>query len=929
MASLQGLPSLLGATLHPATAKEAEKSLRLLEPTPGFAPALLELVTSDAVDSGSRLAGAILFKNFVRTRYIDENGNYLIAEGEVALIKSTILDAMLLLPLEALRLQLIELVLLIAELDFPHRWDLLVTDLVLRLLELDWNKNRGVLAVAHSIFKRWRPLFPLDDLFLEIQHVLQGFQEPFLQLLLKADTLLADTTGPAAAPLWDCLLLLTKIYYDLNCQDIPEFFETHMKEGMAVMHKYLGHTSSDAQVTAVRYSICELITLYATRYAEDFAPLTKLFVETVWGVLTLVLGDSSYDMLVAKALQFMDAVVKLSEFTPMFALEQALTEIVERILLPNVRIRDLDVEMFEDEPIEYIRRDLDEGSDTRRAATTEFLRLLKDLVDERLVTNVTMKYTEQFMESYTQNPARWQDKDTAVYLYTAVAAKGAITGQGVTSTNMLLDIVGFFTLHIAKDLVAPHGLIHPLLKVDAIHFLYVFRNQLTKQQLVEAFGMLAQHLDLQWDYVVYTYTAITIEKILLIHKEGRLVFSRDDVVPIAGGLLTQLFQLITLQSSPERLAENEYLIKCVMRVLVLVEGLPAAEALACLQQLLAIIKVLATNPSNPRFSHYTFESIGLLVRWLSVLMMEVLVPELLPILSSDVQEFVPYVFQILAYMLEKDQGTLPPLYAQLAKPLMLPTVWEYRGNIPGVTRLLQAIVAKDPLAFQQPAQLEPLLGVFQKLIASKMHEQHGFELLTTVVLHIPGELLKPYTGLVATLLLQRLLQLITERFVRRFTVWVCTVAIKLGPEWVYSVFELVQPGVFGQVLSLFVLGKQTAKVANLLDKKVIAVGLAVLAQSPAVGERVPAVLAVLAALVLLELVGDVKTTTSHAFDAEYEFEEISFGSNFSKLVGIQPKVFDPVPEVASSPAAVRAEVVRRLAGVSMAGVDDQVRAALS
>lgn len=44
--------------------------------------------------------------------------------------------------------------------------------------------NNGVLEVAHSIFRRWRPLFRSDELFTEILHVLGKFGEPFVQLLM-------------------------------------------------------------------------------------------------------------------------------------------------------------------------------------------------------------------------------------------------------------------------------------------------------------------------------------------------------------------------------------------------------------------------------------------------------------------------------------------------------------------------------------------------------------------------------------------------------------------------------------------------------------------------------------------------------------------------------------------------------------------------
>ena len=56
-------------------------------------------------------------------------------------------------------------------------------DLVSRLAVGNTQVNNGVLQVAHSIFKRWRPLFRSDELFREILHVLEKFSDPFLSLL--------------------------------------------------------------------------------------------------------------------------------------------------------------------------------------------------------------------------------------------------------------------------------------------------------------------------------------------------------------------------------------------------------------------------------------------------------------------------------------------------------------------------------------------------------------------------------------------------------------------------------------------------------------------------------------------------------------------------------------------------------------------------
>jgi hypothetical protein len=51
--------------------------------------------------------------------------------------------------------------------------------------------------------------------------------------------------------------------------------------------------------------------------------------------------------------------------------------------------------------------------------------------------------------------------------------------HGVVSANVRVDIVQFFSEHVAQDLQDTSGNVHPILTVDAIRFLYSFRNQVS------------------------------------------------------------------------------------------------------------------------------------------------------------------------------------------------------------------------------------------------------------------------------------------------------------------------------------------------------------------------------------------------------------------------------------------------------------------
>ncbi len=142
-------------------------------------------------------------------------------------------------------------------------------------------------------------------------------------------------------------------------------------------------------------------------------------------------------------------------------------------------IRPHEEEMFEDDPLEYIRQDLEPSTetDTRRQAATDFTKALMHHFEGQ-VTAIIGGHIQSFLADYSANPAaNWKSKDTAIYLLTSIASRGSNALQGVTSTNTLVDVVQFFSQNVFQDLQAGAAVSHPILIVDAIKYLYTFRNQ--------------------------------------------------------------------------------------------------------------------------------------------------------------------------------------------------------------------------------------------------------------------------------------------------------------------------------------------------------------------------------------------------------------------------------------------------------------------
>ncbi|RUP48679.1 Cse1-domain-containing protein [Jimgerdemannia flammicorona] len=932
--NLAALSQYLRQTLDPETQKQAEQFLVSVEGQINYPLLVLKLVTDEKTEPTLRFAAALLFKNYVKRNWAlsedEEPVQDKISPQDRDAIKAQLVDLMIAVP-EKIQLQLSEALTIIADHDFPRKWENLLRQLISKFSTNDYKVNNGVLQTAHSIFKRWRHQFRSDELFTEIKFVLEQFSAPYLQLFQTTDALVAQMANNAAAlaVLAQSLTLLIKIYYDLNCQDLPEFFEDNLPMFMNLLYKYLTYTNplltnddgdEAGPLEKIKAGICEIVELYTQRYEDAFTMLPQ-FVQTIWSLLTTTGSQPKYDILVSKAMSFLTSVVRIERHKELFQSDDTLKQFCEKIVLPNMTLRESDEELFEDDPIEYIRRDLEgSDSDTRRRAAGDFIRGLLEQFESQ-ITGIVSNYIQHYLQRYNSNPtANWKDKDTAIFLLTSIATRNVTQQMGATRTNALIDIVDFFSKNVVQDLQTPvNGGAHPILKVDAIKYLHTFRNQLNKEQLVTVFPLLVNHLPAS-NYVVYTYAAITIERILFLRQGKIMLFGQPDIRPFSETLLTNLFNLIERGTTPEKLAENDYLMKTVMRVIITSRQDMAPYVNIIMAKLVNILGIISKNPSNPRFNHYVFESVGALIRFncpnnpvaVSAFEEMLFVP-FQTILSTDVQEFTPYVFQLLSQLLEfHSEGGLLGFYQALLPPMLQPQLWDQHGNIPALVRLLQAYLSKGAASIVANNQLEPILGISQKLMASRLHDYMSFTLLDGVVQHVPTEVLSRYLRSIFTLILTRLMTKMDkdtnqprfDKFTRSFLYFICLfMAIDKpngGPEVVVQAIESVQPSLFGQLLGMFVV-PELQKVPDNIDRKVCAVGLVrLLTQSPTFVSGSYVAMWPNVATALVKLFEAPTDLTQNDDDELYTFdlEESGYQASFSRLATASQVKIDPTASIA-------------------------------
>lgn len=103
-------------------------------------------------------------------------------------------------------------------------------------------------------------------------------------------------------------------------------------------------------------------------------------------------------------------------------------------------------------------------------------------------------------------------------------------------------------------------------------------------------------------------------------------------------------------------------------------------------------------------------------------------------------------------MLEIHTASVPPAYASLLPILFTPAVWQQRGNVPALVRLIKAFIAKDPGS----VDVRTVLAVVQqRLIPSRVNDVFGFELLEALVAGLGPEQLAPLFGGILVTIMNR------------------------------------------------------------------------------------------------------------------------------------------------------------------------------
>lgn len=564
-----------------------------------------------------------------------------------------------------------------------------------------------------------------------------------------------------------------------------------------------------------------------------------------------------------------------------------------------------DEELFEDNPEEYIRRDI-EGSDidTRRRAACDLVKTLSQNFEAKIF-EIFGQYLQVLLSKYAENPAQnWRAKDTAIFLVTSFASRGSTQKHGVTQTSQLVPLPEFCQQQIIPELERPNINELPVLKADALKFVMTFRTLLGAQTMVTCLPQSVRHLSSE-SSVVSSYAACTIEKVLIMRgSDNNLSVTVVQLQPIAGDLLNGLFAVL---SGTQPNNENEYVMKAIMRSFATLQEASMPFMSAVLPRLIGILEQVSKNPSRPHFNHYLFETLALAIKIVCVAepsavssFEEALFPIFQNILQQDILEFMPYVFQMLALLLEMREktNTIPEAYWALFPCLLSPALWDRSGNVTPLIRLICSFIRQGAPQVAAMQKLNAILGVFQKMIASKANDHEGFFLLQNLIQFYPITEIQSNIRQIYALLFQRLSSSKTAKYVRGFIGSMAFYSAKVGATQLVELIDNIQAQMFGMVIERILCADLT-RVTGDIDKKIVAMGVTkILCECPSMltppyRNYWPGLLQAL--ITSFEMPPDETTLEGDEF---IEIENVvGYQAAYSQLNYAKLKVLDPIPEV--------------------------------
>jgi len=843
---------------------------RALQTQPGYALCLLHLVQPQSLSTTTNAhlaqAAAIAFKNAIRSGWSapplassaaeDDHPtapSAILSTQDRAYVKTNLLGCCTSSNLPTnVSVQLHESLCLIARADFPRAWPELLPQLV-QLLSLQNQQPAestiAALKVLHHLFARYRVEFKTEALWTEIKDVLASVVEPLWSLYVLLAKSVLQGQLPSGLIHWQprqcirALVIATELIHDLNAQDLAAEFEDAdrmvqwflatvllLTVATATDEKHGPSSSSSSSPSSrfvetkeeretadererpsawdrLRTVICEAYVLFLFKYEEDCQNHVGACAQAVWTMLQQCSTNVCHDALVAAGLHVLSCVVKKVHFQSLFTAEGVLANMIEKIIMPQLQVRRSDLELFECNPHDYMRMDLDAGNvGTRKRACLELLHSLMHLFE--LQTSAIIKQAVQ----YLQGRPSWSDLQLSLLLeHTLVVRAGCLRTTLAFATDRLVPTLqrtmaahATTTLATAAKAATPTSpataatLMMPttmamqevpkLLQADCLAMLSQWRlpsNGVRLPQLTQDDGRILPGIHLMLNTVAPFLQHVT-EPVLqhyachAIDRLMALVMACEHELPVQAGanLIPALLRLLATTTTTSSDFQRTFPTGNDACARALFRTTRAMGTTWCnthrtllVQHVSIVLRCLSAEASftwQPTFLRFTFEWIASVVGLVksgdvhvdselqqcetlmeSSLLCTLAAVSPLVVVGAEgpAPELRAYLLQVLALWIERRPPR--PMGAEVLRNYLAnPQYGQWdpsAGLVSATIRLVRACLFTTPsVDLVVGSTTNALFTAVQLLLRSRATELHGLELFHILLVRLPAESCRPY-----------------------------------------------------------------------------------------------------------------------------------------------------------------------------------------
>lgn len=807
------LLELFTLSLSPKEARKAEDGLKNIQNDTNFLNNLILFLYKKEYSIAPRIAAAIYFKNMIKTYWKLEESMF---KEKKELIRRNIIDISVQIE-DQIKTHIIEAAAIVARHDFPHDWNVLMEILSSLINNGDNKINISGLRIACAVFEKYQQESRSDELFTEINFVMKHFSPSFLLLCKKTYSQIGKE-GLTEETL-ELMCLITEAFYLLSVQDLPEYFEDHIMEFLSIFIGCFQFRKENKEVDLLLKNIVEIARLYALKYTEEFVGIGE-FIGVALKTLFSLSTETEEDNLFISSTRFITTVSGISLVSSLFT-EELLAEICQKIIIPNIQLRESDLELFEDEPLDFVRSDL-EGTflETRRYVSGELLKTILSFHKQFLFIPLE-RMLVSFLNEYQKEPLKnWKAKETAFYILICVSFKG----EQINRETELVSIPEFFSQYVLQDLQATNEAFHPLIKLNAIRFLVSFKKIILKNQLLQGFELLQHHLQSK-NIAVSTYAAIAIENILTIEKEDIFVIAAKEKIEKIQIIIEKLLFLIERKRTIKKICENEFIPKSLFHVLLVTyeDGFNIEKNI--LPRLCSIVNLIIEEPIFPLFNYFIFKSISVIIRKEKeeernlILLIQ-------RILQNNIVELTPYAFQIVSYFLEENIQSIQvsEITDKIFPSLLNRTIWQESEIIPFLCRFLCAYITKNHKKIVDNLWINSILGIFKFFIGTKSEEHIGVSIATTFISEMEKSVVEENLKGIILVFLNRIQTGKSKTISFRFCLFLCVFLTRNNFEnkisFLSNILENIQIGLFQMVVCSFII-ESSSGVLRKIEKKIV------------------------------------------------------------------------------------------------------------